>query len=448
MYNGKYGNFNFELMSLYNKTSLALIPSGYKGGSPNGTLYSVLPANGNGDFDHTRTSSATRVNKDGLIESVASGVPRLDYPIVDGVVQDCPHLLLEPSRLNSITNSENLSSWSVGGGITINSDDEIAPDGTQTADKIEKTSQNYTFVRQSFTASTGVFSIFVKKGNHRYVGIRNNESNSISHSVFDFDTETFIVSQANRTLSFEKFPNGWYRLIDYVSVNDSNNFVGICISDSSGNEIGTSIPLNSYIYAWGGQRESGQTYPTSYIPTSGSTVTRSADVCDSAGTSAEFNDSEGVLFAETRGLNDTDTGNRYISITDGTAANSVMIQFRNNGELRTYNGGTGSSNTMFLEDVDLTETQKIAIKYGNSTSDYRLYLNGFQKTLYSLFSATPVTGLDELRFRYAPSGGSDFYGKTKQLMVFNQALTDSELEQITSYRSFDEMAKGQLYTIE
>ena len=33
-------------------------------------------------------------------------------------------------------------------------------------------------------------------------------------------------------------------------------------------------------------------------------------------------------------------------------------------------------------------------------------------------------------------------------MTFNEALTDSELEQITSWTSFGEMAKGQLYTIE
>ena len=58
-------------MSLYDKSSIALIPSGTKASK----LYSVLPANGDGDFTHTRGSTATRVNKDGLIESVANNVP-------------------------------------------------------------------------------------------------------------------------------------------------------------------------------------------------------------------------------------------------------------------------------------------------------------------------------------------------------------------------------------
>ena len=56
---------------IYDKASLVQIPSGYR----SGTLYSVVPNTADGDFDVTRGSTATRVNKDGLIETVASGVP-------------------------------------------------------------------------------------------------------------------------------------------------------------------------------------------------------------------------------------------------------------------------------------------------------------------------------------------------------------------------------------
>ena len=45
---------------------LAMIPSGYK----DGKVYSVLPTNGDGDFTFSRGSNATRVNKDGLIETM------------------------------------------------------------------------------------------------------------------------------------------------------------------------------------------------------------------------------------------------------------------------------------------------------------------------------------------------------------------------------------------
>ena len=75
------------------KPKLALIPA-----AQGSKFYSVLPSDGVGDFDFTRASAATRVNKDGLIETVASGQSRLNYPLIDGVVNGCPSHLLEPSR--------------------------------------------------------------------------------------------------------------------------------------------------------------------------------------------------------------------------------------------------------------------------------------------------------------------------------------------------------------
>ena len=106
-------------MSLYDKASIALIPSGTKASK----LYSVLPANGNGDFTHTRGSSATRVNKDGFIEEgIATNVPRLDYPLTSGVVGDCPNLLLEPSRTNLLVRSNAFSTtWGLSSVLSLTS---------------------------------------------------------------------------------------------------------------------------------------------------------------------------------------------------------------------------------------------------------------------------------------------------------------------------------------
>ena len=80
--------------------SLAMIPSGYK----DGKVYSVLPSNGDGDFTFSRGSNATRVNKDGLIETITGDTPRLDYSD-----SSCPSLLLEPQSTNLIPYSEDFS---------------------------------------------------------------------------------------------------------------------------------------------------------------------------------------------------------------------------------------------------------------------------------------------------------------------------------------------------
>jgi hypothetical protein len=84
--------------------SLLLIPDRYK----SGVLYSQLPESGAGDIDFTRASAATLGNASGLIESVASGVPRLDY-----TGGGCPSLLLEPQRTNLFLNSASGATQSI-----------------------------------------------------------------------------------------------------------------------------------------------------------------------------------------------------------------------------------------------------------------------------------------------------------------------------------------------
>jgi hypothetical protein len=434
-------------MSLYDKASLVQIPSGTK----DGTLYSVLPANGDGDFTHVRATSATRVNKDGLIESVASGVPRLDYPLLDGVVQSCPALLLEPSRTNYLLYSEDFSDWT-DAFSDVTENQIVSPDGNATADKVQNSgasSFGRVEITLSLTSGSNIFySVFVKKNDYDTITIRIDGTNvggsGNSNATYDFVYSTETISRrtggtATSTL-VEDFGNGWYR----IGIELTNSTVTkATIYPSYGN-----TQTNSH-YVWGAQLEQGD-YPTSYIPTTTFSVTRNADECNSAGTTAEFNDSEGVLFAELKGLNETDSSTGYIVLNDGsTTTNAIFIQYRNTGELRLYNGGTSTPELIYRDaSADLTENIKLAIKYGTTTGSYKIYINGFSQTLQGSFVATSMSGLSKLQFAYSNGTSNPFRGKAKQLMTFNEALTDSELEQVTSWTSFGEMAKGQLYTIE
>ena len=148
------------------KATLVQIPSGYK----SGTLYSVVPNTADGDFTVTGDpqGEATRVNKDGLIESVAADVPRLNYDFIDGVVQPDPHLLLEPERTNSLTYSEDFtgSNWFIQNSASLTPNNVVAPDGTLTASTLQNadgTSISGNVLQKNITFSSDcVTSIYIK----------------------------------------------------------------------------------------------------------------------------------------------------------------------------------------------------------------------------------------------------------------------------------------------
>lgn len=411
---------------MYDKALIALIPSGYRDGG----LYSVLPANGDGDFNFTRSSTATRVNKDGLIETIPLHTPRLDYSLTNGVVGDCPHLLLEPSRTNVVPYSEQFdnSSW-VKTAVTVSPNAAISPDGTQTADKIIPTSAStthYIYNLSLISSQTCATSVFAKADGINTFEILDGTS-AVNGAFFNLSDGTF-TNRGSGAGSMIYYGNGWYRCI---VISTTTGFRIYCPTSAS-NETGDGT---SGVLLWGAQLEAGS-YPTSYIPTENdpSVATRSADFCNSSGIYAEFNDSEGVLFAELQGLNDLPSATSYISISDGSSVtNAVLIQYRSTGELRLYNGGTVTVNMVFRDaGATLTDNLKIAIKYGTSTSDYKVYINGVSKTIESGFSATSMSGLDSLQFAYSNGASSPFEGKCKQLIYFNEALSDSELQTLTS----------------
>ena len=421
-------------MSIYDNAGVVQIPSGYKAGTTD-NLYSVLPANGNGDFNATRGSAATRVNKDGLIESVATNVPRLNYPLIDGVVQDCPALLLEPSRSNNLPYSEQFdnSAWSKGNS-TVTANQAISPDGSQTADLLQLTSAGGNVFDGVGGSGDYAFSVFAKYVDAQYIRLRSTSS----YAYFDIQNGSVGSTINVSSTKIEDYGNGWYRCT--VVGNNTNSLTQIFVSDTDGSNTGTGS-----VYLWGAQFEAGS-YPTSYIPTSGSTVTRSADVCNGSGTSAEFNDSEGVLFAEIAALAD-DLTFRSISISDGTTSNRISLSYITTSNIASayVNTTSGVAFSSSITINNIAENNKFAVKY--KSGDYSFWINGFETSSGSSSNIFANGTLNTLTFDKG-NGGDDMYSNTKQLMTFKTALTDSELETLTSWDSFNAMATGQLYTIE
>ena len=430
-------------MSLYDKASLVQIPSGTK----SGTLYSVLPANGNGDFTFGRASSATRVNKDGLIESVASGVPRLDYPLLDGVVQSCPALLLESSRTNYVPRSEDINTGWSKGNVSITNNDTISPDGSQNAAKItEDTNTTQHVVYDTLTGSvspstTCYFSCFIKKGTKRYIQLREGFSNTQAN----IDTNTFTLADSNNLTDYEieNYGNGWYKISFKFTSNSSGDIQFACYLLNDSQNTSYTGDGTSYVYLWGAMIEQGS-YATSYIPTSGSTVTRLTEVSNAAGTVSDFNSVQGVLFAD---LETVKTSGSRVSLSQAADpfAERVSIDFNTATNIRFFVEASDDNNTFNVAVNTVQKRFKIAVKWNGV--NISVFIDGFEAATDTFTGFTADT-LDRLQMTAANGIGSIFEGDIYQLMTFNEALTDSELEQITSYRSFGEMAKAQQYTIE
>ena len=411
--------------------TLALIPTGYKAGK----LYSVLPESGVGDFTVVRATEATRVNEEGLIETMGANVPRLDYS-----GGGCPVLLTEPQRSNLVTYSEDYSQsvWTKSK-TTIISNSVVSPNGTLTADKlVEDTAFGEHIVYDLLITSSGNFShsIFAKAAERSKIRI---SSGSNLHKV-DFDLSNgSIILEVGATGSIDSMANGWYKLT--LSWNESSSvpqYAFVSLLDDNG--------LDSYqgngssgLYIWGSQYEVGS-YPTSYIKTEGSAVTRNGDQVFGAGDASTFNDSEGVLMVDISALAAAPT--RAITIGDGTNSNRIQFYYNSSNVLNGNVINVGSQVTGFSYSGDSNIPNKVALKY--KVNDFSFWVNGF-KIAVDTNGITPV-GLNELQFNNG-AGASPFYGKTSQIQYFNTVLTDSELETLTSWTSFIEMAQAQNYNI-
>lgn len=426
-------------MSKYDKAGLVQIPSGYNAG----TLYSVVPTNSNGDFDFSRASTATRVNKDGLIETVGSDVPRLNYPMIDGVVSGCPSLLLEPSRTNIGLYSEEFdNSYWTKSNLSVSANDSVSPDGSENADKITENTSNaaHTITRfANIPAGTYTLSVFFKYAGKRYVGL-GSASGATATAIFDLQEGVIVRATEGVVIGsqMQYYGNGWYRCVVLISSGLLSS--GIFLLDDSLNRSYTGDGTSS-IYIWGLQLEQGS-YPTSYIPTQGSIVTRSAETCTGAGTSDTFNDSEGVLMAEISALDLSDTSSRRLGITKNLTFEGVRLQLGDGDISATVYDGTTNQYSKSVN-IDNSIFHKVALKY--KTNDFALWIDGIEYHPQSSGSTFVNGTLDDISFDYVNS--NFFFAKTKQLQYFDTALTDSELEELTSWTSFNEMAQGQGYSL-
>ena len=362
-------------------------------------------------FSFDRASSATRVNKDGLIETVGSGEPRIDYKD-----DSKGALLLEPSRTNYDSESLNFTTSFMSNSSGIQSSSltsKIAPDGSNdSVYKITKATDN----SDPYLGRSGVSFTDTKMVFSAWLWTDENQSKDVLFLVYRDGAQE--VQTKNITLTTT--PTRYFIEATFTTT-PSNVAYRIDLDGVSSNQ---------YIYAWGKQVEAGS-YSTSYIPTQGSIGTRVQDVCNNGANEQVINSTEGVLYVETKGFIDVPPTSKYIQLSkNGEASfnNSLVLQHRNNGYLRIYANGTATANIHFNENIDFSENHKIAVLY--KLNGYKLFIDGVEKNLFGTPLQTVFSGLDD--FSFDNRGSNGWNGKIKEVKLYNEILTDQELINLTT----------------
>ena len=177
-------------MSIYDKATLVQIPSGYK--ASGAKLYSVLPANGDGDFTISADADATRIDENGLIESTVANQARLSRNFIDGVVQPDPFLLLEPTRTNFFLNSNSFvsSNW-FKSNVTVSANQSTSPTGENNASLLTATVDNGLLADFSeWTTTERTASFFAKKNTSSVVEILDASS---ATNLVRYDLENGVI---------------------------------------------------------------------------------------------------------------------------------------------------------------------------------------------------------------------------------------------------------------
>ena len=359
------------------------------------------------DYIETTTTSVSA----GILEDM----PRLDYS--GGA--SCGSLLLEPSRTNSIPHSDYFGAWTSFSSISLSNNAGTSPEGVTNATEITwgagGSRIQYDFPHN---ATSATYSVFIKSnGGSTFNILLRNVTTSTNIAEEIFTGATFQPTLDTNSPTSVDYGNGWYR----VSITATSGI-------TSGNT------LRTYIYAdnggelliYGAQAESGS-YPTSYIPTYGTSQTRSIDDCKEYNVESLLGTDSGTIFVDFEIFNTDNYGGILEIINDSTPSQRLLIWVSSGQDLQLNISGGIGGHSIEANNISIGR-HKAAFTY--SANEIAYFVDGIK-----IGTATPT--LQTFAFsRYDmrnSQGGVNIQKKyINQTMAFPTALTDSECIALTT----------------
>jgi hypothetical protein len=380
----------------------------------------------------SRGSIGTRVNRNGLIETIAANQPRFDFDPISG---ECKGLLIEEPRTNSLLRSEDFTTTWGASAVSVSSNVITAPDGNTTADKlVENTSfSSFKFVVQGVGSLSGTYTLsaFFKAG-ERYSGYLQ-LFGAGGNATTGFNLRTGTISGGAGTNTITPYGNGWYRISTSATFSGSAAIYIVLYNDSGiTNYTGDGT---SGIYLWGAQLEAGA-FPTSYIPTTASIVPRSADNAQMTGTnfSSWYNQTESTIFCEFNAYQLMSTVQRNVfNILGSEILGLNRVQLQLNGV-----GGGGTTQPIyhnlyqngpnFADYFGLSYTTgptKNIMRYKDLDTFVASKDGNIRKNTQARLQTIPLTkNMNSLTF-------GTFNGAISKFAYYPKALNDAEIQYLT-----------------
>ena len=357
-----------------------------------------------------------------------TNIPRIEYDAAGNV----KGLLIEEARTNLVTYSEpSVSGFGVSRS-SLSTSTTTSPNGGFAQKLTEDASVGLSHYLGTGALgmalnTTYTMSWFAKAAERNFIAMNIYSGTTSYWTWFDLSNGTVGTATNSPTTFIEDYGDGWYRCgitVTTAASGTPNTATYIAPSNGVLNYDGDGT---SGIYIYGAQLEEGS-FPTSYIPTSGATATRAADIASISVDNFGYNQKAGTVVVEAQrfGTNNyprtvmIDSGSESESIGLGAwgATTSVVGYVVDNGTVQAVMGTGNAGAAVFKNALTYKENDFAASRDGS--------------TPVTDTSGTVPLSVNTMRFGRNEVANQHLNGHIKSIAYYPRRLSNAQLQELTA----------------
>jgi hypothetical protein len=382
-----------------------------------------------GATDYNATTTQIHREYAPTLQTAASGAARFEHSATDG---QSAGILIESQSTNLISYSDDTTnSWWFKSESTATGDTAVGPTGALTADLLvpnATTNANHYLQKTGIAttvSTTYTYSLYVKSAGVTKFAILMFQNTS-PFTQFGFASVDLGAGTINGTIgsgaTIQAASNGWYRVSVSGAALTTVSNPRLWFQDSAGNFNHTPNGYDGLLVA--GQQFEANSFPSSLVSTSGANATRAADSLSMPIASTGYTGGPVTLLADSTTETDTNNPITIIMYRDG---NNQIDLFGKSPNNRSAYIQSGSQYSIITTSSAANGVRAMRV----DTNDIATAINGTidgtdtSQTLPDLTGATVYIGDDS-------NGGNSIDGHIKRVAIYNEALSDTNLQALTS----------------